>query len=293
MRQYLDLLTDVLARGEERAERTGTGTVYVFGHQTRFDLAEGFPLLTTKRVHFRSVVHELLWFLRGETNIRPLLAEGVTIWSDWPHARYARATGDAIGIKEFEARVLADAAFAEAWGGTGRGYGVQWRRWAAPDGRAIDQVAEVVRLIRRDPNSRRIILSAWNPADVENCSLPPCHSFWQWDVSPGGRLNCHLYQRSADLFLGVPFNIASGALLTHMLAQVTGLRPGHFVHSFGNLHVYLNHLEQCREQLSREPRGLPRLELDPSVTEIDAFRASHVALRGYDPHPAIKAPVAV
>ena len=293
MKQYQDLLRDVLVSGESRRDRTGVGTLAVFGRQARYDLAAGFPLVTTKRVHWKSVVHELLWFLRGETNIGSLLENGVSIWSDWPHARYVRETGVALSLKAFEARILSEPAFREEWGGTGRGYGVQWRRWLCPDGTEIDQVAEVVRLLRTDPASRRILMSAWNPADVGNCSLPPCHAFWQWDVTGAGLLNCSLYQRSADAFLGVPFNIASAALLTHMLAQSCGLGVGEFVHSMGNLHVYSNHLDQVREQLAREPRPLPRLRLNPEIRDIDGFRAADIHLDGYDPHPAIKAQVAV
>lgn len=293
MRQYLDLLKHVLENGEAKTDRTGTGTLSTFGHQARYPLSPGFPLLTTKKVHFRSVLGELLWFVSGDTNIRSLLARGVTIWSDWPHARYVKETGDAVGLKEFEARILADEGFAARWGDTGGSYSKQWRRWQTPEGGEIDQLAGVVRLLKGDPSSRRVILCAWNPADVDRCSLPPCHSFWQWGVSPSGRLHCHLYQRSADLFLGVPFNIASGALLTLMLAQVCGLEPGDLVHSFGDLHIYSNHMDQVREQLGREPRALPRLRIDPSVTDIDAFREEHFSLEGYDPWPAIKAPVAV
>ena len=293
MRQYRDLLADVLENGERKDDRTGVGTLSVFGRQSRYVLSRWFPLLTTKRVHFKSVVHELVWFLSGETNIRPLLRDKVSIWSDWPHAAYVRATGDAIGLREFEERVLGDDGFAARWGDTGKSYSLQWRRWQARDGRDIDQIAGVVRQLREQPNSRRIILTAWNPADVDDCSLPPCHSFWQWGVSPSGRLHCHLYQRSADLFLGVPFNIASAALLTTVLAHVAGLKLGDLVHSFGDLHIYTNHLDQVREQLSRDLREPPTLWIDPSLREIDDFRAEHVKLVGYNPHPAIKAPVAV
>ncbi len=267
MKTYLDMLRMVMERGERRGDRTGTGTLSVFGHQCRYDLAEGFPLLTTKKVHFKSVAHELLWILGGGTNVRPLQAAGVSIWDEW----------------------------ADENGELGPVYGHQWRRFgAAPGGPGgVDQIRALVSEIRTHPESRRLVVSAWNPADVPRMALPPCHTLFQFYVHTDGRLDCHLYQRSADVFLGVPFNIASYALLTHLVAQACGLRPGALVHSFGDLHLYLNHLEQARTQLAREPRPLPRLLLNPEVRDLDAFRFADLALEGYDPHPAIKAPVAV
>jgi thymidylate synthase len=264
MQQYLDLLQRILDEGVQRNDRTGTGTRSIFGHQMRFDLAGGFPLVTTKKVHLRSVIHELLWFLRGDTNIAYLRDNKVTIWDEW----------------------------ADDDGDLGPVYGRQWRSWATPDGRTIDQISDVIERIRTDPDSRRLIVSAWNPADVEDMALPPCHLLFQFYVA-GGRLSCQLYQRSADLFLGVPFNIASYALLTHMVAQVTGLEPGDFVHTFGDAHIYDNHVDQVREQLTRTPRPLPSLRLDPSVDDLFAFRFEHIEVVNYDPYPAIKAPVAV
>jgi thymidylate synthase len=264
MRQYLDLVQRVLVEGVEKRDRTGTGTRSVFGHQMRFDLADGFPLVTTKKLHMKSIVHELLWFLAGDTNIAYLKRNGVSIWDEW-----ADETGDLGPI-----------------------YGRQWRSWPAPDGGAIDQIAQALDLIRRDPDSRRIIVSAWNPAELPRMALAPCHCLFQFYVADG-KLSCQLYQRSADVFLGVPFNIASYALLTLMVAQVTGLKAGDFVHTFGDAHLYLNHLEQAHLQLARSPRPLPTLRLDPGVTDLFAFRFEHFSLESYDPHPHIKAPVAV
>ena len=264
MKTYLDLMRHVLEHGARKQDRTGTGTRSVFGHQMRFPLAEGFPLLTTKKVHLKSVIHELLWFLRGSTNVEYLRANGVTIWDEWADPR----------------------------GELGPIYGYQWRSWPAPDGRHIDQLADVVQQIRANPDSRRLIVSAWNVADIPRMALAPCHAFFQFYVAEG-RLSCQLYQRSADVFLGVPFNIASYALLTLMVAQVTGLKPGELVHTLGDAHLYLNHLDQAREQLARAPRQLPVMRLDPRVTDISAFHFEDFTLEGYDPHPAIRAPIAV
>jgi len=264
VKQYLDLLGHVLEHGTEKSDRTGTGTRSVFGWQMRFDLNEGFPLVTTKKLHLRSIIHELLWFLRGETNIAYLKDNGVSIWDEW----------------------------ADADGELGPVYGKQWRRWQAADGGEIDQIKWVVEEIKRNPDSRRLIVSAWNVADLSKMALMPCHAFFQFYVADG-KLSCQLYQRSGDIFLGVPFNIASYALLTHMVAQATGLGVGDFVHTLGDAHLYSNHLEQAREQLSRAPRALPRLLLDPAVKDVFDFRFEDVAIEGYDPHPPIKAPVAV
>jgi thymidylate synthase len=264
MKQYHDLLQLILDKGAVKRDRTGTGTKSVFGHQMRFDLAEGFPLVTTKKLHVKSIIHELLWFLAGDTNIRYLQQNGVNIWNEW----------------------------ADANGDLGPVYGHQWRSWPAPDGRRIDQISELIGQIRRNPDSRRLIVSAWNVADIGKMKLPPCHCLFQFYVADG-RLSCQLYQRSADVFLGVPFNIASYALLTMMVAQVTELKPGEFVHTFGDAHLYLNHVEQALMQLLRAPHALPRLELNPAVRDIFGFRYDDFKLVGYDPHPHIAAPVAV
>ena len=293
---YLDLLAHVLSKGETRGDRTGTGTLGVFAPALRCDLADGFPMLTTKKVHWKSVTGELLWFLRGETNIRSLLLDGVTIWSEWPHAAYLKA-GQPEGpltLRDFERRVREDEIFALQWADLGPVYGAMWRKWPNGHGGHIDQVAEVERMIRCDPNSRRILLTAWNPATVPQAALPPCHVMAQFRVSRG-RLDCHLYQRSADLFLGVPFNSASYALLTHMLAEPAGLAAGELVITMGDAHIYLNHQDAVREQLSRrtEMRSAPRLRLREGVQSALDYRTGDATLEGYDPMGAIRAPVAV
>ncbi|HVG10982.1 MAG TPA: thymidylate synthase [Thermoanaerobaculia bacterium] len=264
MLQYLDLLRHILERGVEKSDRTGTGTLSVFGYQMRFDLAQGFPALTTKKLHLRSIIHELLWFLSGSTNVAYLREHGVTIWDEW----------------------------ADENGELGPVYGKQWRSWPTPDGGSIDQIAKVLDQIRRNPDSRRHIVSAWNVAEVDQMKLPPCHSLFQFWVADG-RLSCQLYQRSADVFLGVPFNIASYALLTMMVARATDLEPAELIHTLGDAHLYLNHLEQARLQLTREPRPLPRMEINPEVKSLFDYRYEDFQLTGYDPHPSIKAPIAV
>ena len=264
MKQYLNLLETILNEGTKKSDRTGTGTISRFGHQMRFDLSEGFPVVTTKKLHLRSIIHELLWFLQGDTNIRYLKANGVRIWDEW----------------------------ADENGDLGPVYGYQWRNWPTPDGRHIDQISQVIAQLQNNPDSRRIIVSAWNVADVDNMALPPCHAFFQFYVAEG-KLSCQLYQRSADIFLGVPFNIASYALLTLMMAQVTGLKPGEFVHTLGDAHLYLNHLEQVELQLSREPHPLPQMKLNPQITDLFAFTYDDFELVGYEHHPHIKADVAV
>lgn len=264
MRAYLDLMQHVLEHGTRKSDRTGTGTLSVFGYQMRFDLAQGFPLVTTKKCHVKSIIHELLWFLQGDTNIRYLKENGVSIWDEW----------------------------ADDNGDLGPVYGKQWRAWETVDGRVVDQISDVIAQIRKTPDSRRLIVSAWNVGDLDKMALAPCHAFFQFYVADG-KLSCQLYQRSADIFLGVPFNIASYALLTLMVAQVCGLTPGDFVHTFGDAHLYSNHLEQARLQLSREPRPLPTMRLSPEVKDIFAFNFEDFTLEGYDPYPAIKAPVAV
>lgn len=292
MRQYLDLMQHVLDNGVDKGDRTGTGTRSVFGHQMRFNLAEGFPLLTTKKVFLRGIIHELLWFLAGDTNIKYLVDNKVGIWNEWPHADYVKATGDDMPLADFVERIREDDAFAAKWGGIGPGYGHQWRSWPTPDGGHIDQISQVLAQIKNNPDSRRILVSAWNVAEVENMALPPCHTLFQFYVAEG-KLSCQLYQRSADIFLGVPFNIASYALLTMMMAQVCDLEPGDFVHTLGDAHLYSNHMEQTREQLSRTPYPLPTMKINPAVKDLFAFTIDDFELVDYQCHPAIKAPVAV
>src|SRR5215210_6894993 len=264
MKQYLDLMAHIRQRGVRKDDRTGTGTLSVFGHQMRFDLSQGFPLVTTKKLHLKSIIYELLWFIRGDTNVKWLNENGVTIWDEW----------------------------ADKNGDLGRVYGAQWRGWRTAGGASIDQIAQVIEQIQKTPDSRRLIVSAWNVGEIDQMALPPCHALFQFYVHDG-ELSCQLYQRSADLFLGVPFNIASYSLLTLMIAQVCELRPAEFIHTFGDLHLYQNHLDQAHEQLTREPRPLPTMRLNPAVKSIDGFRYEDFELIGYDPHPAIKAPIAV
>jgi thymidylate synthase len=292
MRQYLDLMQHVLDNGVKKEDRTGTGTLSVFGHQMRFNLGEGFPLLTTKKVFLKGIIHELLWFLSGDTNIKYLVDNGVGIWNEWPHARYIKETGEDISLEDFISHVREDPDFAMKWGGIGPGYGYQWRSWPTPDGGHVDQMKQVIEQIKRSPDSRRMIVSAWNVAEIDNMALPPCHTLFQFYVAEG-KLSCQLYQRSADIFLGVPFNIASYALLTMMMAQVCDLQPGDFVHTLGDAHLYTNHLDQTRLQLSRTPHVLPTMRINPEVKDIFGFTFEDFELAGYEHHPAIKAPVAV
>ena len=293
MKQYHQLLERILEEGVKKEDRTGTGTISVFGHQMRFNLQEGFPLVTTKKVHVKSIIYELLWFLKGETNIRNLVANGVHIWDDWPYAVYKKSE-EFVGetMSEFAEKVKTDESFALKWGNLGPVYGYQWRSWPNPDGTHTDQISELITAIRKNPDSRRHLVSAWNVPFISEMALPPCHTFFQFYVAEG-KLSCQLYQRSADSFLGVPFNIASYALLTMMIAQVCSLEPGDFVHTFGDAHIYLNHMDQVKLQLSREPYSLPRMVINPSVKSIDDFEFSDFTLEGYQSHPAIKAEVAV
>lgn len=288
MKQYLDLCKTILEKGIRKEDRTGTGTISYFGYQMRFDLSEGFPLLTTKKVHLKSIIHELLWFISGNTNIKYLVDNNVRIWNEWPFAIYQKSDeyqGET--QEEFVGKIKSSEEFAQKWGELGPVYGKQWRNFGG-----VDQLADLISQIKNNPTSRRLIISAWNPPEVEDMALPPCHCFMQFYVNEG-RLSCQLYQRSADVFLGVPFNIASYALFTMMIAQVTGLKLGDFVHVLGDAHIYLNHLEQINEQLSREPRSLPAMLINPSKTNIEDFVFEDFELKNYDPHPAIKGVVAV
>lgn len=293
MKQYHQLLQHILDNGVWKDDRTGVGTYSVFGHQMRFNLHEGFPLLTTKKVHTKSIIYELLWFLMGDSNIQYLCKNGVRIWDDWPYEKYRKsAEFGGEDIKQFAQRIATDEVFAKQWGELGPVYGYQWRSWPAPDGRAIDQITQLIEQIKKNPHSRRLIVSAWNVPYIESMALPPCHTMFQFYVSEG-KLSCQLYQRSADVFLGVPFNIASYALLTMMVAQVTGLGLGDFVHTFGDVHLYSNHVEQAKLQLSRDFRPLPKMTLNPEVKSIFDFQYSDFTLSDYNPHPHIAAEVAV
>lgn len=290
--QYLDLLRQILDSGDERSDRTGVGTRSLFGALMRFDLAQGFPLLTTKRVFWKTSFREMLWFLTGGTNIRPLVEQGVHIWTDWPLKAYRDASGEDISRDDFERRIIDDAQFAAQWGELGPVYGKQWRRWVGPDGREHDQIAQLISQIKSNPASRRLLFHAWNVAEVDQMALPPCHMVYQFHVA-GDRLSCLLFQRSADVLLGLPFNLAGAGALTHMLAQQCSLKPGHLVWTGGDVHLYLNHVDQAREQLTRTPRPFPTLTLLRHPASIDDYRIEDFEMQGYDPHAHISAPVAV
>lgn len=292
--QYLDLMNQVMDHGDERVDRTGVGTRSIFGAMLRFNLNDGsVPILTTKRVYWKTAVKEMIWFLTGGTNIQPLLRENVRIWSDWPLASYRRDTGEDISQEDFEQRIVDDDSFAAKWGELGPVYGKQWRRWLGTNGREYDQIADLIRMLKETPASRRMIFHAWNVPELGSMALPPCHMIYQYHVTSDGRLNCLMYQRSVDLLLGAPFNYVGAVALQLMLAQQAGLSPGEFVWAGGDVHLYLNHLEQAREQLSREPRALPKMRLTREAASIDDYHIEDFEVVGYDPHPAIKADVAV
>lgn len=305
MKQYLHLLETIINTGVDKGDRTGVGTRSIFGHQMRFNLEEGFPLLTTKKMATRAIIHELIWFLKGDSNLKYLAENNVHIWDEWPYKAYLIKTNQTVpqssspewqeGLKAFIEKIRTDDSFAKEYGNLGPIYGYQWRSWPTPDGKHIDQLAEVVEQIKNDPNSRRMIVSAWNVADINEMAksgLPPCHCLFQFYVADG-KLSCQMYQRSADTFLGVPFNIASYALLTMMIAQITGLKPGEFIHTLGDTHVYSNHFDQVKEQLSRTPKNLPTMKINPERTRLEDFTIDDFELTNYDPHPAIKAQIAV
>jgi thymidylate synthase len=293
MKAYHELLQKLLNEGDEKSDRTGTGTRSLFGYQMRFDLSEGFPLVTTKELHVKSIIQELIWFLAGDTNIKYLVDNGVGIWNDWPYAKYKQSSDfQNETMKEFVEKIKNDTVFAQKWGELGPVYGRQWRHWVGTDGKVIDQIADLMHNLKHNPDSRRHIVSAWNPTEVDQMALPPCHSLFQFYIS-NGKLSCQLYQRSADVFLGVPFNIASYALLTEMIAHVLGLKAGDFVHSFGDVHLYNNHFEQTKEQLNRELKPLPKLVFARKVNSIFDFKYEDIIIENYQFHPKIKAPVAV
>jgi len=303
MQIYLDLLNHIMEKGAEKSDRTGTGTKSVFGYQMRFDLNKGFPLLTTKKVFMRGIIHELLWFIKGETNIKYLVDNNVHIWDEWPFVDYLKANNLSEKYpryseewhekkKEFIAKIKSDSQFAKKWGELGPVYGKQWRRWESPEGEIIDQLGNAVQLLKNNPDSRRIIVNAWNPGESHKMALTPCHALFQFYVADG-KLSCQMYQRSADTFLGVPFNIASYALLTMMMAQVTGLKYGDFIITFGDVHIYTNHFDQVKLQLSRTPRSLPTMDINPEIKEIEGFGIDDFKLKDYNPYPVIKAPIAV
>jgi thymidylate synthase len=293
MKAYHELLQKLLNEGDEKSDRTGTGTLSLFGYQMRFDLSKGFPLVTTKELHIKSIIQELIWFLAGDTNIKYLVDNGVGIWNDWPYAKYKQSADfQNETMKEFVEKIKNDTVFAQKWGELGPVYGRQWRHWVGTDGKVIDQIADLMHNLKHNPDSRRHIVSAWNPTEVDQMALPPCHSLFQFYIS-NGKLSCQLYQRSADVFLGVPFNIASYALLTEMIAHVLGLKVGDFVHSFGDVHLYNNHFEQTKEQLNRDLKPLPKLVFARKVNSIFDFKYEDIIIENYQFHPKIKAPVAV